>query len=162
MLQESVQIPLLINNSSDFCQICLAIEEKDIIKLITAHNNFEAVNNNIFFTPCLLILVFHMSPAICACHFTFLAVMSFWLCYQVCIDLMVLNLIDVKDGFSFFWLFCFTDIDLSKGSDQNFVQEYIANPFLVDERKFDIGVYTVLTSIDPLRVYVYDQEVLIR
>lgn len=54
------------------------------------------------------------------------------------------------------------DIDLSKGSDQNFVQEYIANPFLVDERKFDIGIYTVLTSIDPLRVYVYDQEVLIR
>jgi len=54
------------------------------------------------------------------------------------------------------------DIDLSKGSDQNFVQEYIANPFLVDERKFDIGIYTVLTSIDPLRVYVYDREVLIR
>ena len=67
-----------------------------------------------------------------------------------------------KMVFCFFWLFCFTDIDLSKGSDQNFVQEYIANPFLVDERKFDIGIYTVLTSIDPLRVYVYDQEVLIR
>lgn len=62
----------------------------------------------------------------------------------------------------FFSLFGFTDIDLSKGSDQNFVQEYIANPFLVDERKFDIGIYTVLTSIDPLRVYVYDREVLIR
>lgn len=58
--------------------------------------------------------------------------------------------------------FIFTDIDLSKGSDENFVQEYIANPFLVDQRKFDIGIYTVLTSIDPLRVYVYDQEVLIR
>lgn len=67
-----------------------------------------------------------------------------------------------KDVFFYFCLFYFTDIDLSKGSDENFVQEYIANPFLVDERKFDIGVYTVLTSIDPLRVYVYDQEVLIR
>lgn len=87
---------------------------------------------------------------------------SYWSCCQLCINL--LNLIANKDGFSFFWLhvFCFTDIDLSKGSDQNFVQEYIANPFLVDERKFDIGIYTVLTSIDPLRVYVYDQEVLIR
>ncbi|RMX60861.1 probable tubulin polyglutamylase ttll-15 [Pocillopora verrucosa] len=54
------------------------------------------------------------------------------------------------------------EIDLHKGSDENFVQEYIANPYLIDKRKFDIGVYTVLTSIDPLRVYVYDQEVLIR
>ncbi|KAK2553783.1 putative tubulin polyglutamylase ttll-15 [Acropora cervicornis] len=54
------------------------------------------------------------------------------------------------------------EIDLTKGSNEYFVQEYIANPLLVDGRKFDIGVYTVLTSIDPLRVYVYDREVLIR
>lgn len=54
------------------------------------------------------------------------------------------------------------EIDLNKGSDEYFVQEYIANPLLIDKRKFDIGLYTVLTSIDPLRVYVYDQEVLIR
>lgn len=56
----------------------------------------------------------------------------------------------------------FKDIDLTKGSDEYFVQEYIANPLLVDQHKFDIGIYTVLTSIDPLRVYVYDKEVLIR
>jgi len=56
----------------------------------------------------------------------------------------------------------FPEIDLTKGSNEYFVQEYIANPLLVDGRKFDIGVYTVLTSIDPLRVYVYDREVLIR
>ena len=55
-----------------------------------------------------------------------------------------------------------TELDLNKGSDDHFVQEYIANPLLIDKRKFDIGLYTVLTSIDPLRVYVYDQEVLIR
>lgn len=60
------------------------------------------------------------------------------------------------------YTFFFVEIDLHKGSDENFVQEYIANPYLIDKRKFDIGVYTVLTSIDPLRVYVYDQEVLIR
>ncbi|XP_015751228.1 PREDICTED: tubulin polyglutamylase TTLL6-like, partial [Acropora digitifera] len=54
------------------------------------------------------------------------------------------------------------EIDLTKGSNEYFVQEYIANPLLVDGRKFDIGIYTVLTSIDPLRVYVYDREVLIR
>ena len=29
-------------------------------------------------------------------------------------------------------------------------------------RKFDIGVYTAITSVDPLRVYVYTEEVLVR
>lgn len=62
---------------------------------------------------------------------------------------------------SFLW-FLLTELDLNKGSDDHFIQEYIANPLLIDKRKFDIGLYTVLTSIDPLRVYVYDQEVLIR
>ncbi|XP_059149383.1 probable tubulin polyglutamylase ttll-15 [Physella acuta] len=43
-----------------------------------------------------------------------------------------------------------------------FIQEYISNPFLIDGRKFDIGIYTVLTSIDPLRVYFIDGEALFR
>lgn len=29
-------------------------------------------------------------------------------------------------------------------------------------RKFDIGIYTVITSVDPLRVYTYSNEVLVR
>ena len=29
-------------------------------------------------------------------------------------------------------------------------------------RKFDIGVYTTVTSVNPLRVYTYEEEVLIR
>ena len=29
-------------------------------------------------------------------------------------------------------------------------------------RKFDIGVYTAITSIDPLRVYTYQEEILLR
>ncbi|XP_077297867.1 tubulin tyrosine ligase-like 15 [Arctopsyche grandis] len=44
----------------------------------------------------------------------------------------------------------------------NFVQEYMKNPFLVDGHKFDIGVYTILTSVDPLRVYIYKGDVLFR
>ncbi|CAL7950013.1 unnamed protein product [Xylocopa violacea] len=36
-----------------------------------------------------------------------------------------------------------------------FMQEFIQRPFLVDGYKFDIGIYTVITSIDPLRVYMY-------
>ncbi|XP_066279885.1 probable tubulin polyglutamylase ttll-15 [Branchiostoma lanceolatum] len=45
---------------------------------------------------------------------------------------------------------------------ESFVQEYVDKPFLIDGRKFDIGIYTVVTSIDPLRVYMYEEEVLIR
>lgn len=53
-----------------------------------------------------------------------------------------------------------SDLDLS--NDETFVQEFIDNPYLVDGYKFDIGVYTVITSIDPLRIYVYKADVLFR
>lgn len=43
-----------------------------------------------------------------------------------------------------------------------FVQEYIEKPYLIDGFKFDIGVYTVITSVDPLRLYVYKGDVLFR
>ncbi|KAJ6225163.1 hypothetical protein RDWZM_003708 [Blomia tropicalis] len=43
-----------------------------------------------------------------------------------------------------------------------FVQEYIQNPLLIDGKKFDIGLYVTATSINPLRVYVYDNDVLLR
>ncbi len=38
----------------------------------------------------------------------------------------------------------------------SFSQEFVTNPLLVSGHKFDIGVYTVITSIDPLRIYVFD------
>ncbi|XP_014238738.1 tubulin polyglutamylase TTLL6, partial [Trichogramma pretiosum] len=44
----------------------------------------------------------------------------------------------------------------------SFVQEFIERPYLVDGFKFDIGIYTVVTSIDPLRVYAYKGDVLFR
>lgn len=47
-------------------------------------------------------------------------------------------------------------------SNNSFVQEFIQNPFLVDGFKFDIGVYVVITSIDPLRLYIYSGDVLFR
>ncbi|XP_053608803.1 probable tubulin polyglutamylase ttll-15 [Plodia interpunctella] len=53
-----------------------------------------------------------------------------------------------------------TEIDLESG--KSFVQEYIQTPFLVDGHKFDIGVYVVLTSVNPLRVYWYKGDVLFR
>jgi len=51
-------------------------------------------------------------------------------------------------------------LDLSTSG--SFVQEYISNPFLVDGHKFDIGIYTTLTSVDPLRIYVHHSDALLR
>lgn len=52
--------------------------------------------------------------------------------------------------------------NLQLGKTESFVQEFISNPLLVDNKKFDIGVYTLITSIDPLRVYIFNGEALLR
>ena len=76
-----------------------------------------------------------------------------------------------------FSLFDHTGVNLH--GEGSFIQQFIGNPLLIDGRyafiiqisccsfsnscrKFDIGVYTVITSVDPLRVYTYSGEVLIR
>ncbi|KAL1513685.1 hypothetical protein ABEB36_003062 [Hypothenemus hampei] len=53
-----------------------------------------------------------------------------------------------------------TDIDMSKSG--TFMQEFVDKPLLVSGHKFDIGIYTIVTSIDPLRVYIYNGEALLR
>lgn len=35
--------------------------------------------------------------------------------------------------------------------------EYIANPLLVDDYKFDLRIYVAITSINPLRIYIYEE-----
>jgi len=37
------------------------------------------------------------------------------------------------------------------------VQEYIDNPMLIDGCKFDLRIYVLLRSLDPLRIYVYKE-----
>ena len=45
-----------------------------------------------------------------------------------------------------------SDIDV----DQNIVvSRYITNPFLINSHKFDLRIYVVITSFDPLRIYMY-------
>ncbi|XP_076044647.1 putative tubulin polyglutamylase ttll-15 isoform X4 [Oratosquilla oratoria] len=52
--------------------------------------------------------------------------------------------------------------NLNLKADGSFIQEFIHTPLLIDGHKFDIGVYTIVTSIKPLRVYIYEGDVLFR
>ncbi|XP_072027875.1 probable tubulin polyglutamylase ttll-15 [Amphiura filiformis] len=42
------------------------------------------------------------------------------------------------------------------------IQEYVPNPFLIDGYKFNMGVYVVLTSINPLRAYILESTLGVR
>ena len=53
------------------------------------------------------------------------------------------------------------EINLNEFND-NIYQEFIENPLLIDDRVFDLGVYVLITSIDPLRIYRFKSEVLMR
>ena len=37
------------------------------------------------------------------------------------------------------------------------VSRYIQNPLLINDLKFDIRIYVLVTSFDPLRIYIYDE-----
>ncbi|XP_018577054.1 tubulin polyglutamylase TTLL6 isoform X2 [Anoplophora glabripennis] len=52
-----------------------------------------------------------------------------------------------------------SDIDLDK--EGTFLQEYVDKPLLVSGHRFDIGIYTVITSVDPLRVYIYNGDAIL-
>jgi tubulin polyglutamylase TTLL6/13 len=36
-------------------------------------------------------------------------------------------------------------------------QQYIANPLLLDGYKFDLRIYALVSSVDPLKIYLYDE-----
>ena len=36
------------------------------------------------------------------------------------------------------------------------IQEYITNPFLIDDLKFDVRIYVLMTSIEPLKLYIFE------
>lgn len=54
------------------------------------------------------------------------------------------------------------EVAAAADEEETFVQELIANPLLIDGKKFDIGVYVAMTSLEPMRVYVYRGDVLLR
>ncbi|XP_072044541.1 probable tubulin polyglutamylase ttll-15 [Amphiura filiformis] len=51
------------------------------------------------------------------------------------------------------------ELDLNK---ESIIQEYISNPYLAQGRKMSLGIYVIVTSVDPLRVYIVDTKYVIR
>jgi tubulin polyglutamylase TTLL7 len=45
---------------------------------------------------------------------------------------------------------------IQPNSDNCIVQEYISNAFLLDDFKFDLRIYVLITSCDPLRAFIYN------
>lgn len=37
------------------------------------------------------------------------------------------------------------------------VSEYVSNPLLVDDFKFDLRIYVMVTCINPLKIWMYDE-----
>ena len=52
--------------------------------------------------------------------------------------------------------------NLNLSAEGTFLQEFVDRPLLIDGHKFDIGVYSIITSIEPLRVYIYNGDILFR
>lgn len=52
--------------------------------------------------------------------------------------------------------------ELDLDTPNSFVQEFVEDSFLIDKRRFDIGLYVTLTSVNPLRVFIYQGDWLIR
>lgn len=58
----------------------------------------------------------------------------------------------------------FTDIrfEATLEGDMLFAQEFVENPLLIDGHMWDFGIYVVITSVEPLRVYYYTENCVIR
>ena len=53
-------------------------------------------------------------------------------------------------------IFITNDINEIPDRVQSVVCEYVAKPLLIDGYKFDLRIYVALTSINPLRLYIYE------
>lgn len=54
-------------------------------------------------------------------------------------------------------IYLIDDISEVNVDDVSVISRYISNPLLINGHKFDLRIYVVVTSIDPLRIYVYKE-----
>ena len=47
--------------------------------------------------------------------------------------------------------------DVTQLKQSSIASEYIDNPLLIDGYKFDLRIYVAITSITPLRIYIYEE-----
>ncbi|KAL7013776.1 hypothetical protein ACKWTF_015571 [Chironomus riparius] len=52
--------------------------------------------------------------------------------------------------------------DIIYDDSDYFYQQFMDKPFLIDGHAFDFGVFVLITSFDPVRIYRYDADVLFR
>lgn len=52
-------------------------------------------------------------------------------------------------------IFMTHDIDSISLTEPSVVQEYLNTPYLIDGLKFDMRIYVLVISCDPLRIYVH-------
>jgi tubulin monoglycylase TTLL15 len=56
----------------------------------------------------------------------------------------------------------YSEIVFKDDTEEYFAQEFLESPLLIDGHMFDFGIYTLITSVDPLRVYYYTENCVLR
>lgn len=54
-------------------------------------------------------------------------------------------------------IYLIDDISEVSVDDVSVISRYITNPLLINGHKFDLRIYVVITSIDPLRIYIFKE-----
>ncbi len=47
--------------------------------------------------------------------------------------------------------------DIQFGDKTEIIQEFVEDLYLLDGYRFDVGVYVAITSINPMRAYIYNE-----
>ena len=54
-------------------------------------------------------------------------------------------------------IYIIDDVSEVSVDDLSIISRYISNPLLINGHKFDLRIYVLVTSVDPLRIYVFKE-----